>query len=74
MASGKTDSIVDAPAIVSSYSRADLESLASHVEGHVVVHSSALCAGKPIGTTAIGVRGISMVSANLLLLIDESPY
>ena len=60
VASGKTDSIVDAPAIVSSYSRADLEKfgirtlkdMLSFIPGFVRQETY-------LGTTAIGVRGIS---------------
>ena len=76
VASGKTDSIVDAPAIVSSYSRADLEKfgirtlkdMLSFIPGFVRQETY-------LGTTAIGVRGISDgFNQKLLLLIDESPY
>lgn len=76
VASGKRDSIVDAPAIVSSYSRADLEKfgirtlkdMLSFVPGFVAQPTY-------IGNTAIGVRGISDgFNQKLLLLLDESPY
>lgn len=76
VASGKRDSIVDAPAIVSSYSREDLEKfgirtlkdMLSFVPGFVVQETY-------LGTTAVGVRGISDgFNQKLLLLLDDSPY
>lgn len=76
VASGKRDSIVDAPAIVSSYSRADLEKfgirtlkdMLSFIPGFVRQETY-------LGTTAVGVRGISDgFNQKLLLLLDETPY
>lgn len=76
VASGKQDSIVDAPAIVSSYSRADLEKfgirtlkdMLSFIPGFVRQETY-------IGGAAIGVRGISDgFNQKLLLLLDETPY
>lgn len=76
VASGKQDSIIDAPAIVSSYSRADLEKfgirtlkdMLSFIPGFVRQETY-------LGNTAIGVRGISDgFNQKLLLLLDETPY
>lgn len=76
VASGRADSIVDAPAIVSRYSRTDLERLGIRtLKDMLSLVPGVVRQETYIGGTAIGVRGISDgFNQKLLLLLDESPY